>query len=216
MAREALSQETALTGSLAMHSHRLKHAHFQGAPPNRPHPQTGLPTEHEHAIQNHNTPNTPENDWRETKNQAFPDLKDFLRERAKDCFRHLERSPRPAIPEQEARARGTAQGVLIQTGLPKGWQPRSRDGAWRRGRGPRGQSWPRRCHPWASGRGWGRRGQGGCLRCQSRPGPAPTSSRSVPRTHILVRSICEARESWGSMYITLGSVFLKNRYISPS
>lgn len=71
MAREALSQETALTGSLAMHSHRLKHAHFQGAPPNRPHPQTGLPTEHEHAIQNHNTPNTPENDCEKLKTKHF-------------------------------------------------------------------------------------------------------------------------------------------------
>lgn len=67
-----------------MHTHRLKHAQFRGTPPHWLHPQTGLPTEHEHAIQNHNTPNTSENDWRETKDQTLPDVKDFLRERAKD------------------------------------------------------------------------------------------------------------------------------------
>lgn len=107
MAREALSQETALTGSLAVHSHRLKHAHFQGAPPNRPHPQTGLPTEHEHAIQNHNTPNTPENDWRETKNQAFPDLKDFLRERAKDSVL----GTWSGVPDPPSRSRKRGPGA---------------------------------------------------------------------------------------------------------
>lgn len=43
MAREALSQETALTGSLAVHSHRLKHAHFQGAPQTGRTPKLGCP-----------------------------------------------------------------------------------------------------------------------------------------------------------------------------
>lgn len=168
-----------------MHTYRLKHAQFRGTPPHWLHPQTGLPNAHEHAIQNHNTPNTSENDWQETKDQMLPDVKDFLRERVKGSVSATWSGV--LDPPSGSRNRGPGaqrRGCPSKLGSPKGWQPRSRGGAWPRGRGPRGQSWPRRCHPRASGRGGGQRGQGAVsgVRAGQDPLPPPHAQSPGPIT----------------------------------